>query len=134
MWVRLPSLPQRNMINNLVVFISSITAISSMVIAWFSYKTSHNSFLNEIHGLFFNIMCSYDNSTVGKIKHNLSISNFCEYLCGLLKKRQIKISDIDYYLPILKSKVFIDFVKNEIKKNPELFFYYSNWLKENKLW
>ncbi|HBP51373.1 TPA: hypothetical protein DD455_03525, partial [Candidatus Shapirobacteria bacterium] len=121
------------MFNIIFATLSFSAAVASAVAAWYSYSLSKNIYLGTIHQMFFNIISVHTLDEKGEAKHIVMICNFCEYLCGLVRKKIISKKDVDQYLEVFEEKPYVSYAIQRYKVNKRIFPYYVEWLKKNNL-
>ena len=119
----------------ITTIVSIIIAINSLKIAKkaneISTQIAHNSFVNNIHKLFFDLLL--------KAKHPPTITdieNFCnyfEYVFSLYYQDTLLRKDLKIFSDVIKDKTFTKFATERNSTNKNLYSDYLKYLKEFKL-
>ena len=119
-----------------VAVLSLITAMVTGYVAYSSYKTSKNAFVNGILKQFFDISMSFPLNKGGTLSahHKQLMCNYFEFVCYLIEKGQLKENDIDPLTAAMRQPLFVNFMKQYRKgKGRKPFFeVYWRWYQKNK--
>ena len=129
----------------IAAFLSVITAIISIYIAWKSNKNSlkiqktslkisknstkiaHDSLVNNIYRLYFDIKTQ---NVPDPMKIRLYCS-FFEYVCDFRYKNILKEIDLSFLSGVLLDPPLVNYAISEYKKDNEVYCQYIKWLKTN---
>ncbi len=120
------------------VFISLLTFFATTgaaVAAFYSYKTSRDSYKDNINRLFFEISLKASGNDPPTENDMATICNYFEYILKLRKENRLSDKDLELQSEIMKLPNLIKFVKSERLKhhNDEIGAKYWDWLVKNKL-
>lgn len=114
---------------------AALAAVFSLVVAIKQTQISRETFLFNLHQMFFNLVSGLprqdDNSKLSKHDKQL-VANFNELVSWSLAKKKLTKNDAELFVVNMKLPIIVEFVKERRNGNGnETYKYYWKWLSEN---